>query len=380
MDYTSLPLGEGQGGTGTSSPLGGGWEGALYKWQWDQLADPAALVSIFEKDEAGMAVLMPDYFGQPILTPKGRGISIHEEAVVIQNSENQTIAFVLPDEEFFFWNDIGQGYFKEGGTSSKYSYTYYVEDKYNRKSQPISWGIYLAARDLGDFSLNLVDSPVETTKAFAQGVWKIVTLQFDIEKTWERIISADRTDAAYVVSTVLMGYLAGPKGKKLIPENDALRFEEFLGEVTTAAATGGSKLTWQQVLVLFKQSRQFEALVHQHLLKLYPVEQGYKIFQQVYLKVDGVMSIADDLIYNTTTGKFILNETKYGVSNTLRKNQRIMQEAIKQGKEIEIRSTKGLDGTGFKYTDKITTIEKILRSNSIDGTITNNTIQTIWTK
>ena len=74
-----------------------------------------------------------------------------------------------------------------------------------------------------------------------------------------------------------------------------------------------------------------------------------------------------------------MNETKYGVSNTLRKNQKVLQDAIKAGKEIEVRSVDGIKGTIYKYKDKIT-ISEILHSNSIDGTITNNTVQTIWKK
>jgi hypothetical protein len=91
------------------------------------------------------------------------------------------------------------------------------------------------------------------------------------------------------------------------------------------------------------------------------------------------MSIADDLIYNKNTNQFILNETKYGASNTLRKNQKVLQDAIKSGKEIEVRSIKGIEGTRYKQSDKII-INEIIHSNSIDGTMTNNTIQSIWKK
>ena len=94
----------------------------------------------------------------------------------------------------------------------------------------------------------------------------------------------------------------------------------------------------------------------------------------------GVISIADNLIYNSRTGKFILNETKYGVSNTLRRNQKVLEDAVKAGKQVEIRTTTDKLSHGLKQGDRISTIEKIVRSHSIDGTITNNTIKTIWTK
>jgi len=335
------------------------------------------------KSYFNVATSMDAYMELSIINPRGKNEKIHRDAVLIQDSNDQTIAFVLPDETIFYWvyTDKAYGYFKSTDNPSyKNSYMGYYEDKYNRKTQPISWGIYLAAYDLGQFAIDFGTSPLETTSNFAKGIWKIATFQFDIEKTWNRIINADLTDASYVVSTVLICQLAGPKGKRLIPENDVPRFGEFLGEATSTVATGGSKMTWPQVLALFQKARAFESSITQHLMKLYPVEQGYKVFRQVYLKVDGVTSIVDDLIYNTKTNKFILNETKYGASNTLRKNQKVLQDAIKQGKEIEIKSVRGLDGTPYKYTDKITTIEEIIRSYSIDGTITNNTVQTIWKK
>ena len=69
------------------------------------------------------------------------------------------------------------------------------------------------------------------------------------------------------------------------------------------------------------------------------------------------------------------------MSNTLRKNQKVLQDAVKQGKKIEIRSDaiEGLKKLGFTQKTEIT-ISEILRSHSLDGTITNNTIQTIWKK
>jgi hypothetical protein len=57
----------------------------------------------------------------------------------------------------------------------------------------------------------------------------------------------------------------------------------------------------------------------------------------------------------------------------------VLQGAIKQGKEIEVRSVKGIEGTTYKQSDKIT-FDEIIRSHSVDGTITNNTIQTLWKK
>jgi len=350
------------------------------KLQWDAIHSPGLVIGLFERDEEGMAVT-GDYYGQKIVRPDGKSEWIHSEAVCVLDEKEQVIAFLLPDEKIFYWvkNQTATGYFQEGGISNRYSYGWYVEDKLNRKTQPISWGIYLAMYDLGQFAIDFGTSPLETTTNFANGIWKIATLQFDIEKTWNRIINADLTDASYVVSTVLICQLAGPKGKRLIVENDVPRFGEFLGEVTATAATRGSKMTWPQLLVLFQKARAFEATISQYLIKLYPAEQGYKVFRQVYLKVDGVTSIADDLIYNTKADRFILNETKYGTSNTLRKNQNILQDAIKQGKEIEIRSAQGIEGTKYKLSSKIK-IDEIIHSHSIDGTITNNTVQAVWKK
>jgi hypothetical protein len=89
------------------------------------------------------------------------------------------------------------------------------------------------------------------------------------------------------------------------------------------------------------------------------------------------MSIADNIIYNSKTGQFILNETKYGASNLLRKNQQVIEDAIKAGKKLEVRSANGMPAAKVLQGGEIT-ISKIIRSNSIDGTITTNTVKTIW--
>ncbi len=323
------------------------------------------------------------YFKQRITRPDGETDNIHEDAVLIQDEKDQTIAFILPDEKIFFWVDEGQweGYFEDGLKEPKRTYLSYVEDKYMRRDQPISWGIYLAARDLGGFAIDLVEAPVETSKNLVTGLYKIATLQFDIEKTWERVINADKTDGAYVAATLMMGYLAGPKAgpKAVVTAEDVPRLGEMVGEY--ASKLRPVKLTWPQLLELFRKARQFEALVTTHLKTLYPIQQGYTVLKQVYVKVDGVMSIADNIIYNSKTGQFILNETKYGATNLLRKNQKVIQDAIKAGKEIEIRSIQGIRdsaGTLVKSQGQTIKVTKIIRSNSIDGTISTNTITTIW--
>lgn len=114
---------------------------------------------------------------------------------------------------------------------------------------------------------------------------------------------------------------------------------------------------------------------------MFPVSEGYTVLKQIYVKVDGVISIADNIIYNSKTGQFILNETKYGITNTLRKNQQIIEDAVKAGKELEIRTADGIrDGANkiVKTQGQSITITKVLRSNSADGTITSSTVKTIW--
>lgn len=113
---------------------------------------------------------------------------------------------------------------------------------------------------------------------------------------------------------------------------------------------------------------------------MYPASEGYTVLKQIYVKIDGVVSIADNIIYNSKAGQFILNETKYGITNTLRKNQQIIENAVKAGKQLEIRSSERLVINGrviYSQGDKIA-ISKILRCHSIDGTITTNTVKTIW--
>lgn len=110
------------------------------------------------------------------------------------------------------------------------------------------------------------------------------------------------------------------------------------------------------------------------------MEEGYVHIRQLHLKVDGVTSIADNLIFNSKTGQFILNETKYGVTNTLTKNQNILDKAIRVGKKVEVRTKEGIiinNNIVFRQGDKIL-INKILRSNSVDGVINSTTIKLIW--
>jgi|GEM_PF-6425280 len=355
----------------------------LAKWQWDVVHDPALIPGVFEGDGRSeysseeLSRLMPDYFGQRITNPSGRTEFTHQEALLIQNDDDQTVAYLLPDEKVFIWVNDGpwKGYFENGVKEQEATYIFYVGDKYSRKTEPVSWGIHLAAQDLGGFAIDLVQSPSETTSSLANGLVKIATLQFDIEKTWDRIVSADRTDGAYVVATILMGYLSGPKGKAVVAAEDSPRFGEMLGEF--ASKLRPARLTWPQLLEFFRKAKQFEAQVTSHLKTLYPIDQGFTMVNQVYLKVNGITSIADNIIYNSKTGQFILNETKYGVTNLLRKNQRLLQDAIKSGKKIEVRSVNGIPAARVLQGSQIT-ISKILRSNSIDGTITANTVKTIW--
>ncbi|WP_439182738.1 hypothetical protein [Carboxylicivirga taeanensis] len=136
----------------------------------------------------------------------------------------------------------------------------------------------------------------------------------------------------------------------------------------------------QAVLKKFKLADDFEKLVSKHLRTVFKAEDGFSVTSQVYLKVDGVTSIADDIIYNSKTNQFILNETKYGVSNILSKNQKIIEDAVKAGKKLEIRTVEDFIVNGkviFSQGDKIT-ISRMLRSHSVEGIITNNTIKTIW--
>jgi len=350
----------------------------LIKPQWDMIHNPEVTTGLLDDESEGAAMATyPDYFSQIITRPNGKGDRTHQDAVCIQNEKDQTIAFLLPDGKCFFWvdNGIAKGYFQEGGTSNKYSYLFYVEDIYNRQSQPISWGIYLASSDLGGFAIDLATKPTETTTAFAKGVWKIATLQFDIGKTWQRIINADATDVSYVATTIALSYLSGPKAKGIVVAEDAPKFREFLEEY--AAKTRPSKLTWPELIELFKKAKAFETAVTNHLKSLYPVSEGYTVLKQIFVKVDGVVSIADNIIYNSKTGQFILNETKYGITNMLRKNQKIIEDAVKAGKKIEIRSVSGIEPANVLQGGKIT-ISKVIRSHSIDGTITSSTVKTMW--
>lgn len=325
----------------------------------------------------------PDYFGQIVSTTNGAS-RIHENAIAFNDANGNAFAFITPDEKFFFWVHTGTatGWFLEGGryTDPK-SYEYYVLDKYNRNSQPISWGIHRASEDLGGSIVNLVNHPNKAISDFSKGILKIVSLDFDINKTWERIINADLSDASYVVSTLALAHLAGPKGKGLVAAPEVPNLQNLLAQYASKAKPG--KLTWPQVMNLFLKGRIFEQYVSSHLKTLYKSSNGYSVFNQVYLKVDGVVSIVDDLIYNTNTKKFILNETKYGIHNVLSKNQRILQNAIKAGRKIEVRTQKKLisdTGELIAEAGDLINITEILRAHSISGVIDVNTLKTLWKK
>ncbi|WP_028890335.1 hypothetical protein [Tenacibaculum ovolyticum] len=327
----------------------------------------------------------PDYFGQIVSTTNGAS-RIHENAIAFNDANGNAFAFITPDEKFFFWVHTGTvtGWFLEGGiyTDSK-NYQYYVLDKYNRNSQPISWGIHRASEDLGGSIVNLVSHPNKAISDFSKGILKIISLDFDINKTWERIINADLSDASYVVSTLALAHLAGPKGKGLVAAPEVPNLQNLLAQYASKAKPG--KLTWPQVMNLFLKGRVFEQYVSSHLKTIYKSSNGYSVFNQVYLKVDGVVSIVDDLIYNTNTKKFILNETKYGIHNVLSKNQRILQNAIKAGRKIEVRSKGPFIDVNGKTIDLLKQgesigISEILRSHNLSGIIDANTLKTIWKK
>jgi len=354
----------------------------LTQKQWEKIHSPMPVISWLDGEEDGSA-LNVDYFGQSVKAPNGSNQRIHQEAFCVLNNNNQTVAFVLPEGKSFVWVNEGGflGYFENGVPSNKTSYLFYVEDKYNRIYQPVSWGIYLAASDIGSFSIDLATSPLGTISNLATGLLKIATLQFDIEKTWQRIVDADLTDVSYVVSSIALAYLSGPKCKSMIVAKEEREFQELLVEYATK--TRPQKLSWPAILELFKKGKEFERLMSRHFREIYPAKNGYSITNQVYLKVDGVVSVADDIIYNSNTGQFILNETKYGITNTLRKNQKIIEDAIKAGEEIEVRSINGIRDASnniVRFQGSKIKINKILRSHSIDGKISNNTIKTIWTQ
>ncbi|WP_440066414.1 hypothetical protein [Tenacibaculum discolor] len=322
----------------------------------------------------------PDYFGQVVKTSGGVS-RIHQNAVVFTDKNGNAFAFITPDEKFFFYTK-GRGWFLEGNTfTEQRSYQYYVLDKYNRNSQPISWGIHRTFDDLGGFAIDLVGHPNQTINDFAKGIVKIVTLDFDIEKTWNAVINADLSDASYMVSSIALAYLSGPKGKRFIPASETPQFQELLAQYATK--TRPAKLTWPEILQLFTKARIFEKNVSSHLKTIYKVSDGYSVFNQVYLKYNGVVSVVDDLIYNSKTRQFILNESKYGVHNKLTKNQKYIQDAIKAGKSIEVRSKgpfKDINGEVVFGQSSLIKVSEILRAHSVNGVIDINTLKTLWKK
>lgn len=344
-----------------------------------------------------------EYQGQQISTPINTSSLTHKSAVLVVNEKSQTIAFILPDERLFIWVNDGkfQGYFEDGVKANKETYDSYVTDKISRKLEPISWAIYLSGRDSGEFVLNLIDDPKATLTGLGKALAKIATLDFDIEKVWERIQKADATDATYVVSCIMMARMASGPSKGLvngvknvfpaIAKKDLHKLAEIIEFYAIRSANklysgaGGTIKTWAEILIIFKKALEFEALITKELLKKYPIAEGYIHISRLYLYANNVVSIADNCIFNTNTSKWILNETKYGIWNRLRKNQQTIENVIKANGFLEIRTV----------TDKLKVFEdalpnleqgssikisEILRSHSMDGKITSETIKSIWTK
>jgi hypothetical protein len=322
-----------------------------------------------------------NYFTQQIFNPKGDSVYIQDNAVSILNANKQTVAFITPEEKLFVWLDEyeWQGYFEDGIKKYNKSYIFYVRDKIEREESPISWGLYLVTADTGEFVLNLLTDPKNTITGLGLALKKIVTLDFSIAETWDRIQRADATDATYVVSTIMMSYLASRLGK--VPKDDIHKFAEIIEDV---AQKGSKKLTWAEILELFKKALVFEANITKELLKKYPIAEGYIHVSRLYLKVNNVVSIADNCIYNTITEKWILNETKYGIRNALRRNQQVIENTIKKDGLLEIRTaTEKLPKEFKNLSPKIEQgssikISEILRSHSMNGKITSETIKSIW--
>jgi hypothetical protein len=177
---------------------------------------------------------------------------------------------------------------------------------------------------------------------------------------------------------------------KLVPETKqgailkALQEGMPLEDVAKIAeqAASAAKLTWPELLELFKKAKLFETNVSKVLLSKFTRAKGYIVFNQVYLKdpITGLISVADNIIYNNKTNKWILNESKFGISNTLTKNQKAIEDAIKAGNPIELRTVDGLDLGNFgiiKQSSKLQ-FEGVIRSNSSTVEITSSIFEKIW--
>lgn len=374
----------------------GAWEGdyadcyfkVSYQRDNHQQSIESPRIQIKFNKEMEYGIFMEQY----ITSPAGTGDFTHRDSVLVLNSKSQTIAFIAPDEKLFLWvEELGwRGYFLDGQKAFKNLYDTYIDELITQKTEPFSWGIYLAGRDSGQFVIDLVEDPKETLTGLAKALKKIVTLDFDIEAIWERIQEAKPSDATYVVSCILMGRLASVPSKvtikgvrkiyQAIPKKDLYKLAEIVEYYAQVNAI--RPITWAELLVIFKRALEFEARITQQLLKKFPISQNYLHIERLYLKVNGAVSVADNCIYNTNTKQWMLNETKYGISNVLTKNQQVIDRAIKAGVELEIRSaseTLMRAGIPYKQGDQIL-ISEIYRSHSWDGIIKEETIKLMWKK
>ncbi len=333
----------------------------LTKSQWLNIQNPTNELTWFDGEEDGSLFNADDYFKQVYYNPLGKKQYTHKDAVCYQNDNDYTIAFSLPTGETFCWVNDGmwQGYFIDGIKENHKSYLFFVEDKYNRVSQPISWGIYLSAYDLGGFALHFVDDPKGTVKAFATGIKKIVTLDFNLNKTWDRVCNADLTDASYVLATVSMAYLAGPSGKGTIVEKEVAPLIDEL-EISIAKSVT-PKLTWAQVIANFKLGNDFGKRITNLIganNTAYLTEVAQKVGitlqeLQTYTKLKelqlnlagGGYVILDNVWAKTVTingqlvKEIIVNENKLAALTKLSKRQTQFLNEISSNPNFSIRST-----------------------------------------
>jgi hypothetical protein len=125
------------------------------------------------------------------------------------------------------------------------------------------------------------------------------------------IVNADTTDVTYVLAAIFFARVSGPKGLKLLKEGEVTGFAQF----TETVLKSGSKISWPELLALFKKAIEFQKAITAKLKLLYKSSDGWIHIAQIYLKFDKTVSIADDLLFNKKTKKMILNESKYGKTN-----------------------------------------------------------------
>jgi hypothetical protein len=148
------------------------------------------------------------FLGQRVKNPLGLERQIPMDAIPLLNDKDQVVAYSVHNKMIqgvFVFTKERMTWTRSDGVTDADLY----DGALMRADQPISWGIHKAASDVGKSVLEFVSDPAQSIK----GLWEAIKglKDLDIDATWERIKSMDKTDASYVMATLFLAKVEGGK-------------------------------------------------------------------------------------------------------------------------------------------------------------------------